>query len=162
MECRGETLNHGRLLYHDRSHAEDGLQDVRGTSVLQRPKRSGDRKTSGGVCSAPTEAKRKMGRVRSGGPHATSRPSRRRDLEPWGACHAITEALRKTGCKTSGGTSVLQRPSRRRDLEPWAPAPQQSEPCGRWGARHPGDVCSAPTGAERRPWTHGDKVRFRF
>ncbi len=59
MECRGETLNHGRLLYHDRSHAEDGLQDVRGTSVLQRPKRSGDRKTSGGVCSAPTEAKRR-------------------------------------------------------------------------------------------------------
>ena len=26
----------------NRSHAEDGLQDVRGTSVLQRPKRSGD------------------------------------------------------------------------------------------------------------------------
>ena len=26
---------------------------------------------------------RKMGQVRSGGPHATSRPSRRRDLEPW-------------------------------------------------------------------------------
>ena len=38
----GETLNHGRLLYHNRSLAEDGLQDVRGTSVLQRPKRSGD------------------------------------------------------------------------------------------------------------------------
>ena len=34
--------------YNNRSHAEDGLQDVRGTSVLQRPERSGDRKTSGG------------------------------------------------------------------------------------------------------------------
>ena len=41
-------------------------------------------------------------------------------------------------------------------------APQQPKPCGRWGARHPGDVCSAPTEAEQRPWTHGDKVRFRF
>jgi len=38
----------GRLLYHNRSLAEDGLQDVQGTSALQRPKRSGDRKTSGG------------------------------------------------------------------------------------------------------------------
>ena len=38
----GETLNHGRLPRNDRSLAEDGLQDVRGTSVLQRPKRSGD------------------------------------------------------------------------------------------------------------------------
>ena len=38
----GETLNHGHLPHNDRSLAEDGLQDVRGTSVLQRPKRSGD------------------------------------------------------------------------------------------------------------------------
>ena len=38
----GETLNHGRLPRNNRSLAEDGLQDVRGTSVLQRPKRSGD------------------------------------------------------------------------------------------------------------------------
>ena len=106
-EAERRPWTHGRLLYYDRSLAEDGLQDVQGTSVLQRPGRSGDR-------------------VRSGGPHATSRPSRRRDLEPW------------------------------------APAPQQPKPCGRWGARHPGDVCSAPTEAERRPWTHGDKVRFRF
>jgi len=37
-----ETLNHGRLPRNNRSLAEDGLQDVRGTSVLQRPKRSGD------------------------------------------------------------------------------------------------------------------------
>ena len=44
----GETLNHGRLPRNNRSLAEDGLQDVRGTSVLQRPERSGDRKTSGG------------------------------------------------------------------------------------------------------------------
>ena len=36
-----------------------------------------------GACPATTGAMRKMGRVRSGGPHATSRPSRRRDLEPW-------------------------------------------------------------------------------
>ena len=28
--------------YNNRSHAEDGLQDVRGTSVLQRPELSGD------------------------------------------------------------------------------------------------------------------------
>ncbi|ACR76096.1 Hypothetical protein EUBREC_2365 [Agathobacter rectalis ATCC 33656] len=80
----------------------------------------------------------------------------------------------------SGGPHATSRPSRRRDLEPWVPAPQQPKPCGRWGARHPGDVCSAPTvaerrpqdvrgdvcpattEAERRPWTHGDKVRFRF
>ena len=38
----GETLNHGRLPRNNRSLAEDGLQDVRGTSVLQRPERSGD------------------------------------------------------------------------------------------------------------------------
>ena len=38
----GETLNHGRLPRNNRSLAEDGLQDVRGTSALQRPKRSGD------------------------------------------------------------------------------------------------------------------------
>ena len=38
----GETLNHERLPRNNRTHAEDGLQDVRGTSVLQRPKRSGD------------------------------------------------------------------------------------------------------------------------
>ena len=38
----GETLNHGRLPRNNRSLAEDGLQDVRGMSVLQRPKRSGD------------------------------------------------------------------------------------------------------------------------
>ena len=115
-----------------------------------------------GACHATTETLRKMGRKTSGGCLLCADRSGAKTLDPWGACHAITEALRKTGCKTSGGTSVLQRPSRRRDLEPWAPAPQQSEPCGRWGARHPGDVCSAPTGAERRPWTHGDKVRFRF
>ena len=54
----------GRLFCADRSGAE----------TARHP---------GDVCSAPTEAKRKMGRVRSGGPHATSRPSRRRDLEPW-------------------------------------------------------------------------------
>ncbi len=114
----------------------------------------------GDVCSATTGAKRRPQDIR--GMSALRRPKQSGDLGPMGACHATTEALRKTGCKTSGGTSVLQRPSRRRDLEPWAPAPQQSEPCGRWGARHPGDVCSAPTGAERRPWTHGDKVRFRF
>ncbi len=39
-------MEHSR--YNNRSLAEDGLQDVLGTSVLQRPKRSGDRKTSGG------------------------------------------------------------------------------------------------------------------
>ena len=39
-------MEHSR--YNNRSLAEDGLQDVRGTSVLQRPERRGDRKTSGG------------------------------------------------------------------------------------------------------------------
>ena len=38
----GETLNHGRLLYHNRILAEDGAQDIRGMSALRRPKRSGD------------------------------------------------------------------------------------------------------------------------
>ena len=107
MRNMGCKTSGGCLLCNDRSRAETARH-------------------LGDVCSAPTEAKRKMGRVRSGGPHATSRPSRRRDLEPW------------------------------------APAPQQPKPCGRWVARRPGDVCSATTEAERRPWTHGDKVRFRF
>ena len=125
MECGGETFNHGALALQQpkpcgrwvarrpgdvcsaTTGAERRPQDIRGMSALQRPKRSGDR-------------------VTSVGPHATSRSSRRRDLEPW------------------------------------APAPQRPEPYGRWGARHPGDVCSAPTEAERRPWTHGDKVRFHF
>ena len=38
----GETLTHGRLPRNDRSHAEDGAQDIRGMSALRRPKRSGD------------------------------------------------------------------------------------------------------------------------
>ena len=38
----GETLTHRRLPRKNRSHAEDGLQDVRGMSALQRPERSGD------------------------------------------------------------------------------------------------------------------------
>ena len=44
----GETLNHGHLPHNNRSHAEDGAQDIRGMSALRRPKRSGDRKTPGG------------------------------------------------------------------------------------------------------------------
>ena len=32
----GETLNHGRLPRNNRSLAEDGLQDVRGTSCNDR------------------------------------------------------------------------------------------------------------------------------
>ena len=124
--------------YNNRSHAEDGLQDVRGTSVLQRPER-----------------------------------------RPWTHWRLPrnNRSLAEDGLQDVRGMSVLRRPkrsgdrvrsgrshatSRRRDLEPWAPAPQQSEPCGRWVARRPGDVCSATTEAERRPWTHGDKVRFRF
>ena len=64
------------------TEAERRPQDIRGMSALRRPKRSGDLGPMG-ACHATTEAMRKMGRVRSGGPHATSRPSRRRDLEPW-------------------------------------------------------------------------------
>ena len=82
IEAKRRPWTHGCLPRNNRSLAEDGLQDVRGTSVLQRPKRSGDLGPMG-ACHATTEALRKMGRVRSGGPHATSRPSRRRDLEPW-------------------------------------------------------------------------------
>ena len=94
----------GRLPRNNRSHAEDGLQDVRGTSVLQRPKRSGDR-------------------VRSGGPHATSRPSRRRDLEPWCSCPTTTEVLRKMGCKTSGGRLFCNDRSGAETLDPWGQGP---------------------------------------
>ena len=90
--------------YNNCSHAEDGLQDVRGTSVLQRPERSGDR-------------------VRSGGPHATSRPSRRRDLGPIGACHATTEAMRKMGRKTSGGCLLCADRSGAETLDPWGQGP---------------------------------------
>lgn len=38
----GETLNHGHLPHNNRSHAEDGAQDIRGMSALRRPERSGD------------------------------------------------------------------------------------------------------------------------
>ena len=54
-----------------------------------------------------------------------------------GACPTTTEAMRKMGCKTSGGRLFCNDRS-------------EAET-----ARHPGDVCSAPTEAERRPWTHG-------
>jgi hypothetical protein len=41
-EAKRRPWTHGRLPRNNRSLAEDGLQDVRGTSVLQRPERSGD------------------------------------------------------------------------------------------------------------------------
>ena len=50
-----------------------------------------------------------------------------------GACPTTTEAMRKMGCKTSGGRLFCNDRS-------------EAET-----ARHPGDVCSAPTEAERRP-----------
>ena len=58
-----------------------------------------------------------------------------------GACPTTTEAMRKMGCKTSGGRLFCNDRS-------------EAET-----ARHPGDVCSAPTEAERRPWTHGRLLR---
>ena len=116
---------------NNRSHAEDGAQDIRGMSALRRPERSGDRKTSGGrlfcndrsgdlgpmgACSTTTGAMRKMGRVRSGGPHATSRPSRRRDLEPMGS--RLASALNnKTGTKRSAW-SLSYCSMRKMGLEP--------------------------------------------
>ena len=54
-----------------------------------------------------------------------------------GACPTTTEALRKMGRKTSGGCLLC------------------ADRSGAETARRPGDVCSAPTEAERRPWTHG-------
>ena len=77
------------------------------------------------------------------------------DFGAMGTCSTTTIFLRKMGRVRSGGPHATSRPSRRRDLEPWAPAPQQPKPCGRWVARRPGDVCSATTEAERRPWTMG-------
>ncbi len=65
------------------------------------------------------------------------RPSRRRDLEPWCSCPAITEVTRKMGRKTSRGCLLC------------------ADRSGAETARRPGDVCSATTEAERRPWTHG-------
>ncbi len=61
---RGEESEQRRVSREER--AGDGSHDVRGTSELRRPERSGDR-------------------VRSGGPHATRRPSRRRDPNPLGS-----------------------------------------------------------------------------
>ena len=62
---------------------------------------------------------------------------RRRDLEPWCSCPAITGVTRKMGRKTSGGCLLC------------------ADRSGAETARRPGDVCSATTEAERRPWTHG-------
>ena len=128
----GETVNHGRLPPQRPEPCERW--------VARRP---------GDVCSATTGAERRPQDIR--GMSALRRPKRSEDLGPMGACHATTEAMRKMGRVRSGGPHATSRPSRRRDLDPWAPAPQRPEPCGRWGARHPGDVCSAPTEAERRP-----------
>ena len=80
MQKMGCKTSGGRLFCNDRNGAETVKHP--GVSALRRPKQSGDLGPMG-ACHATTEAMRKMGRVRSGGPHATSRPSRRRDLEPW-------------------------------------------------------------------------------
>ena len=89
----------------------------------------------GDVCSATTEAERRPQDIR--GMSALRRPKQNGVLGPMGACHATTEALRKMGCKTSGGRLFCNDRS------------------GAETARHPGDVCSAPTEAKRSPWTHG-------
>ena len=73
----------GRLLYHNRSHAEDGLQDARGTSVLRRPKQSGDLGPMGS-CHATTETLRKMGCKTSGGRLFCNDRSGAETLNPWG------------------------------------------------------------------------------
>ena len=59
-----------------------------------------------------------------------------------GTCPTTIGALRKMGCKTSGGRLFCNGRS------------------GAETARHPGDVCSAPTEAERRPWTHGHLLYY--
>ena len=84
----------GRLLYHNRSHAEDGLQDVRGD-----------------VCSAPTEAKRRPwthGRLPRNnrslaedglqdvrGTSVLQRPKRSGDLGPMGTRFASASKIKK-------------------------------------------------------------------
>ena len=104
----------GRLPRNNRSLAEDGLQDVRGTSVLQRPKRSGDR-------------------VRSGGPHATSRPSRRRDLEPWAPAPQQSKpcgrwVARRPGDVCSATTEAERRPSEVRGTSCHEPTEPEARP----------------------------------
>ena len=69
--------------YNNRSHAEDGLQDVWGRLF----------------CNDRNGAET----VKHPGVSALRRPKQSGDLGPMGACHATTEALRKMGCKTSGG-----------------------------------------------------------
>ena len=123
----------GRLFCNDRSGAENARHPG---DVCSAPTEAERRPWTHGACSTTTVVLRKMGRVRSGGPHATSRPSRRRDLEPWapapqqpkpcgrwvarrpGGTSALQRPKRSGDRKTSGGTSVLQRPKRSGDLGP--------------------------------------------
>ena len=72
----GETLNHGRLPRNNRSHAEDGAQDIRGD-----------------VCSAPTVAERRPQDVR--GTSALQRPKRSGDLGPMGTRSASASKIKK-------------------------------------------------------------------
>lgn len=73
----------GRLLYHNRSLAEDGLQDVWGMSALRRPKQSGDLGPMG-ACHATTVALRKIGCKTSGGRLFCNDRSGAETLDPWG------------------------------------------------------------------------------
>ena len=85
----------GRLLYHNRSHAEDGLQDARGTSVLRRPKQSGDLGPMGS-CHATTETLRKMGCKTSGGRlFCNDRSGAETARHPGDVRSATTEAKRR-------------------------------------------------------------------
>ena len=114
MQKMGCKTSGGRLFCNDRNGAETVKHP--GVSALRRPKQSGDLGPMG-ACHATTEAMRKMGRVRSGGPHATSRPSRRRDLEPWAPAPQRPEPA-EDGAQDIRGMSALRRPKRSGDLGP--------------------------------------------
>ncbi len=128
----GRKTSGGCLLCADRSGAETARRPGDVCSATTEAER---RPWTHGACSTTTVVLRKMGRVRSGGPHATSRPSRRRDLEPWApatqqpepcgrwvarrpgaVCSATTEAERRP--QDIRGMSALRRPKRSGDLGP--------------------------------------------
>ena len=116
----GRKTSGGCLLCADRSGAETARRPGDVCSATTEAER---RPWTHGACSTTTVVLRKMGRVRSGGPHATSRPSRRRDLEPWCSCPTTTEVLRKMGCKTSGGRLFCNDRSGAETLDPWGQGP---------------------------------------
>ena len=116
----GRKTSGGCLLCADRSGAETARRPGDVCSATTEAER---RPWTHGACSTTTVALRKMGRVRSGGPHATSRPSRRRDLEPWAPAPQQPKPCGRWVARRLGGRLLCNDRSGAETLDPWGQGP---------------------------------------